>query len=602
MSERLSRLLSRARGILAVGPAWWWLAAATILVLQVAGFHSLRHDDAYITFRYGQNLATGNGLVFNPGERIMGSTSPGHVLLSALGYWLVGREALPSVMSALGCLGWIAQAIAVAAILRGALGQVNANLVGLCIAAGAAWSHRFVALETNLAAALIMTAMALGVGSCWIAAACACALAGLMRPDAYIIGLPLGLLCIHDTRAECWKPAAVGAIVSAPWLLFAAWYFGTVVPQSAVSKVQTVALRDYATWLFNYPAMNLLAWRLSFRGIGEIPGIAATAVWIMAAWGAYLLGRRGRRLWVLPASLGMYIAAYLVLCAAVGIEWHLYPVMLLLAILTLAGLSLGAEALLPRHVASHAVVALLLGIAALVGYRSWQYAYIHEHAYWYGARDMVYRRIAEYLRTHADPGDVVAAEAVGTIAYYSQLPILDLEGLITAKPREQLTDPQRRPRWYIWVPDYRGIGAYRGVAAFDGNPASRAAFSAESELIDRDELNLGINRFSAIVLDEGRASMGTAQPEVATESALMRAGLDALFTRRDPQAAAAQFRQVLERNPTHYGATFQLARALDLIGKRADARPLWEKVLRMAERYHDVDTAKMARARLQTSE
>jgi cytochrome c-type biogenesis protein CcmH/NrfG len=80
--------------------------------------------------------------------------------------------------------------------------------------------------------------------------------------------------------------------------------------------------------------------------------------------------------------------------------------------------------------------------------------------------------------------------------------------------------------------------------------------------------------------------------------ALMRAGLDAMYTRKDPNAAAVEFRKVLERNPTHYGATYQLASALDRSGKRGEARPLWEKVVKMAEGYKDQNTLDIARARL----
>ena len=50
-----------------------------------------------------------------------------------------------------------------------------------------------------------------------------------------------------------------------------------------------------------------------------------------------------------------------------------------------------------------------------------------------------------------------------------------------------------------------------------------------------------------------------------------------------------------------YGATFQLATALDAAGKRAEARPLWEKMLEMAEASKDMDTADKARARLHSS-
>ena len=78
----------------------------------------------------------------------------------------------------------------------------------------------------------------------------------------------------------------------------------------------------------------------------------------------------------------------------------------------------------------------------------------------------------------------------------------------------------------------------------------------------------------------------------------MKAGFDALYMRSDPNTAATLFRQVLERNPTHYGATFQLAYALDASGKRDEARPWWQKVLQMAEGYNDKRTADMARTRL----
>jgi hypothetical protein len=40
-------------------------------------------DDAFITFRYGRNLAEGNGFVFNPGEWVLGTTSPLFGLVNA---------------------------------------------------------------------------------------------------------------------------------------------------------------------------------------------------------------------------------------------------------------------------------------------------------------------------------------------------------------------------------------------------------------------------------------------------------------------------------------------------------------------------------------
>ncbi len=80
---------------------------------------------------------------------------------------------------------------------------------------------------------------------------------------------------------------------------------------------------------------------------------------------------------------------------------------------------------------------------------------------------------------------------------------------------------------------------------------------------------------------------------------LMSAGLDALRTQHDPERAAALFRELLAHTPTHYGATYQLAAALDAAGRPSEARPVWEKMLEMAEAAHDEGTAEAARRRLE---
>ena len=78
----------------------------------------------------------------------------------------------------------------------------------------------------------------------------------------------------------------------------------------------------------------------------------------------------------------------------------------------------------------------------------------------------------------------------------------------------------------------------------------------------------------------------------------MSAGLDALYTRDDPETAAARFRDVLTRRPTHYGATLQLAKALDRAGHAEEALDVWRKVLVAAEAAADADTTRTARERI----
>jgi Tfp pilus assembly protein PilF len=91
-----------------------------------------------------------------------------------------------------------------------------------------------------------------------------------------------------------------------------------------------------------------------------------------------------------------------------------------------------------------------------------------------------------------------------------------------------------------------------------------------------------------------------AAPDTASQEATMALGLDLLYSQNNPAAAADEFRKVLRRNPTHYGATYQLATALDKAGQRAAAKPYWEKALGMAISYKDSTTASTARARLRS--
>jgi len=72
-------------------------AVAAVLLLGLA-FHfvNLTFDDAFISFRYAENLAEGRGLVFTPGERVEGYSNPLWTVLLAIptalgaGRWELG--------------------------------------------------------------------------------------------------------------------------------------------------------------------------------------------------------------------------------------------------------------------------------------------------------------------------------------------------------------------------------------------------------------------------------------------------------------------------------------------------------------------------------
>jgi tetratricopeptide (TPR) repeat protein len=132
------------------------------------------------------------------------------------------------------------------------------------------------------------------------------------------------------------------------------------------------------------------------------------------------------------------------------------------------------------------------------------------------------------------------------------------------------------------VPDHYGA-SFQLARALD-----RAGRKDEAQAVWARVLRMAERYDDRSVIDTARARL--ADP--------MTLGLDALYTKHDPAAAAARFREVLAKNPQHYGATFQLAIALDQAEKPAESRPVWAKMLTMAEAINDTATADRARARL----
>ncbi len=417
-----------------------WAAIAALVVTfvcQVYAFHDVRYDDAFITYRYGQNLAAGHGLTFNPGERFLGSTSPAHMLIAAVVHALAGRAATPSIMSALGCLGWSAQAVAVYFLLQRSLGVTGAAIVAAAIALGAAGSFMWVSLETNLVTALSLWALVAAQRARWMATAVLAALACLMRPDAAILALVLGGACVVHVRARALWPACAFVAIVLPWIVFAWLYYGSVIPHSAVEKFQRSELTVYFAHTLRVlrgallPLVDSLAWSVAIAGV--------------LAAGAFLLLRRDRFLRVVALYAALHWIAYLALRPFAAHNWHLYPLACIVVVLALSGLAAAA-----LHVGPRLRWAAAAGLAALVlagAARTIDAARTHDDAFWSGSRDAAYRQVARELVARARPGDEFASLEVGTLAYYSDLPAYDLGGLVTDLKSTRMLD--RNVRWLV---------------------------------------------------------------------------------------------------------------------------------------------------------
>ena len=148
-------------------------------------------DDAYISFRYAESFARGDGLVYNPGERVEGYTTFLWVFLLGVGNAL-GAETrtlakVLGVLFATATLGLLAFAHRVVPALDARAGAVAAALVGSC-GIFSAWVMP--GMEVPLVALLITgtgLAFAAGIerGHGWVGGVVG-ALAMMARPDSIV--------------------------------------------------------------------------------------------------------------------------------------------------------------------------------------------------------------------------------------------------------------------------------------------------------------------------------------------------------------------------------------------------------------------------------
>ena len=375
-------------------------------------------DDAYINYRYARSLARGDGYTFNSGERVEGFTSPLWVTAAALPIAL-GAEDPHRTMQAVG----IAFAAATAALLFGLSRRLFAGepvawawLAPLWFLARpnvGFWATS--GMETLLYTFLMTLGLFLwlrdGVG----ARLGACfGVATLTRPEAVVT---FGVLLLLTPRAPASlrrmvSAGAAFAVVFGPWLLFRLLYYGQWLPNTFFAKRMGLEL-SVGTGLYY---------------LGSY--LAASAAIPLLAVGLVLWRRRSP----FPAVAAVWLAS-LAAILWTGADWmprHRFLVHALAfeALLVAGGLHALADVLArgrPRLAAALPAL-LLVPWLAVQATASWRLVREVDRA-----RPLVQARsrgLGEAIRVRG-VGKVALLDA-GKIAYFADVPTLDLVGLTNA--------------------------------------------------------------------------------------------------------------------------------------------------------------------------
>lgn len=402
-----------------------WLLPALVAAATSASRLSvgpLTIDDAYITFRYARNIAEGVGFVYNPGERVLGTTTPLWTLLLAACYMLGGRD-LPQAALVLGSLAdaatvtllwWLCQHLGMRhgwAIFASILYMLWAPVI----------SFTNGGMETPLFILLVVSAVTAHAADRHSLAGLAAGLATITRPEGLLAGvLVLGNHVLRNGSFP--RRSIVGFIAPVtPWILFALWYFGSPWPQSAAAKASTYVVD---------PIKNL-GYLLGQLGIGALllPALTIVYVWPIIRW---TLRHPEWRPFVVFAP-GLFAAYMFATAIGVGLfPWYGTP---LVPFFLVGVVAIGQRATRGKHI----FFALTLGIAFLLlpafGLTLWRDPEIHPLAP-KGirvaiGREPVFQTAAEMLAPCIGPETVVAMPEIGAFGYTTEARILDTVGLVS---------------------------------------------------------------------------------------------------------------------------------------------------------------------------
>jgi hypothetical protein len=492
-----------------------FVVAAALAPLGYAAYTNQVWEDYLITFRYSQNLCEGQGLVYRPGERVHGFTSPLGTLLPALCHLATGQRSYLAALWAFRVLSALAFVGAGLLLLR-ALRESGAGRVGLA-GFGALYvlEAKAVAFSANgmetafvllfLAWGLLLTSRGpagngLRLGLCG---------AGLLwaRPDGFVPIAALALASVlfaegprKPALAALAKAGCVCAAAYLPWFAAAWAYYASPVPNTVWAKA------GYRMAHAGALDLALDACRRLPRRVADVflPAYYSFDDWpAPVLFVAHLLGLFAALYWLLPLRdrLGR-LASFVFLCLcgylaflSHAFPWYLPPAAACGLVAVARGGARVAEAL--RRPFPRAPVALAAVLLLACAERLWLFAQVcrQMRAHQAVIEDGNRRRVGLWLRGRVAAGERVYVEPLGYIGYFSAARMLDYPGLVSpevvraaaAGPPDFVSVGLRlRPEWMVLRPDE------------EAGLARRDAFRREYEPVKEFDVNGRLGRYGAL--------------------------------------------------------------------------------------------------------
>ncbi|MHB1004361.1 MAG: hypothetical protein ACYC3S_01820 [Chloroflexota bacterium] len=411
-------------------------------------FASVTYDDVYLAYRYAQNILSGNGLVFNPGEHFLGTPAPLFVVLIVLIALLLPGASIVLVGGWLSALALAFCGFAVYCLLawKGRpLGGLVAGIVTVFnpLTAMTLGSETPIYLLAGTGAVLLYQRGR----TCW--AAVVLGLAALNRSESVVL---IGLLSLHflaRQRRLPWKEGLLWASIIAPWFVYATVVYGSPLTNSFTAKIaQTAAgLPLYFE--------GLRAWLFGVVYHGDVRLL--TVVPLLCIGGLFTVWRARDVSLVL-----VWVSAQTVGYALIGLPfYHWYAAQLGVGVAVLVGLAFESAVAAWRSAKNRRVLSVVaaaysvavLALVATFGLTA-RGQVVHYGEGLPNPANVIYTRMGEWLKSNTAPNATVAFLEVGQIAYYSQRPVIDVLGLVTPGAAKRVAEVDFLWAYQYYRPEY----------------------------------------------------------------------------------------------------------------------------------------------------
>jgi hypothetical protein len=392
-----------------------FVAYVVVLAFRITLFSKTGYttDDALIIFRYAENIAAGQGFVYNLGEQVLGTTTPLYtLLLAALLKLKINCFVGGMILNNLADLVTAGVLLHMFRSEKRTLSLLPA-LLFLFSPESLQWSLS--GMETELYIAFIFLTFCFASIESWPLAFLFAAITVLTRIDGFAV---LGVLVVTYLLRYGKLPAIpllIFAIGVLPWVLFAYFYFGSPIPNSAAAK-------------FALSGGNLLSAPVNilFRGFLHLHTFGIPVL-ILAVFGTRFIWKERKAL--LPVALWTwgYALSYTIAAGPMH-PWYYAPFYVGYLVIAYHGflflLAQYPAIALQRGIVMFSVIAIC--IILLLSYdRSIE---IQRQQLQMQATN---RAAGDWVRLNTPEDSVLAAKDIGYIGYYSKRRILDLAGLVS---------------------------------------------------------------------------------------------------------------------------------------------------------------------------